>query len=122
MLYGLVLEKEEKLVQMMKMNGMKIANYWFVYGTFNFILALVTNILFFVLGSFVISTSFFKKTSPILIALVALGWIFAQIGLAAFLQTLLDKARSANIVGYILAIWTMMIASTLSIGVYQVPN
>jgi hypothetical protein len=57
-----------------------------------------------------------------LLITVALGWIISQVGLAAFLQTLLDKARSANIVGYIFAIWTMMIGSTLSIGVYQVPN
>jgi Na+-transporting methylmalonyl-CoA/oxaloacetate decarboxylase beta subunit len=107
---------------MMKMNGMKISNYWLVYGTFNFVLALVTNLLFFIIGSLVLSTSFFKKTSPALLMIVAVGWVLAQIGLAAFLQTLLDKARSANIVGYIFAIWTMMIASTLSIGVYQVPN
>lgn len=107
---------------MMKMNGMKISNYWLVYAIFNFILAFVTNLIFFLLGSFVLSTNFFKKTSPALLVIVAIGWIFSQIGLAAFLQTLLDKARSANIVGYIFAIWTMMIASTLSIGVYQIPN
>lgn len=106
----------------MKMNGMKITNYWLVYGTFNFMLALVTNIIFFLIGAIVVNINFFTKTSLGLIIIVAIGWILAQIGLAAFLQTLLDKARSANIVGYILAIWTMMIGSTLSVGVYQVPN
>lgn len=122
MLYGLVLEKEEKLVQMMKMNGMKISTYWLVYAIFNFLLAFVTNLIFFGVGAAVLNTSFFTKTSPALLILVALGWIVSQLGLAAFVQTLLDKARSANIVGYIFAIWTMMIGSTLSIGVYQVPN
>lgn len=107
---------------MMKMNGMRISSYWLVYATFNFILAFVTNLIFFLLGAFVLDTPFFNKTSPALLIVVALGWILAQIGLAAFMQTLLDKARSANIVGYILAIWTMMIGSTLSIGVYQIPN
>jgi ABC-type enterochelin transport system permease subunit len=107
---------------MMKMNGMKISNYWLIYAIFNFILAFVTNLIFFLLGSLVLSTNFFTKTSRALLAIVAIGWILSQIGLAAFLQTLLDKARSANIVGYIFAIWTMMIASTLSIGVYQIPN
>jgi hypothetical protein len=42
--------------------------------------------------------------------------------LAAFCQTFLNKARSANIIGYIVAIWTMMIASTLNVGSYQVPT
>ena len=45
-----------------------------------------------------------------------------MIGMAAFFQTFLSKSRSANIIGYIVAIWTMMIGSTLSVGVYQVPS
>lgn len=121
MLYGLVLEKEERLVQMMKMNGMKISNYWLVYFIFNFILCTITNIVFFLLGAFVLKTQFFISTSPILLILVAVGWSISQIGLAAFFQTFLSKSRSANIIGYVVAIWTMMISSTLSVGVYQTP-
>jgi hypothetical protein len=74
------------------------------------------------MGAFLLQTNFFTKTSPVLLILVAIGWSLSQIGLAAFLQTLLSKARSANIIGYIIAIWTMMIGSTLNVGVYQVPN
>jgi hypothetical protein len=29
-MYSIVLEKEERLIEMMKMNGMKIINYWTV--------------------------------------------------------------------------------------------
>lgn len=122
MLYGLVLEKEERLLQMMKMNGMKISNYWLVYFIFNFILCTITNIVFFFLGAFALKTEFFLSTSPGLLILVAVGWSFSQIGLAAFFQTFLSKARSANIIGYVIAIWTMMISSTLSVGVYQTPS
>ena len=120
-LYALVLEKEEKLVQMMKMNGLRISNYWLVYFIFSLLLCIVTNTVFFLMGAFALKTNFFVKTSAGLLILVSLGWSLSQIGLAAFLQTFLSKARSANIIGYIFAIWTMMIASTLSIGVYQVP-
>ena len=121
-LYSLVLEKEQRLVQMMKMNGMRITNYWFVYFIFSMLLCLVTNLVFFLMGAFVLKTQFFEKTSALIIIVVALGWALAQISLAAFVQTFLSKARSANIIGYIGAIWTMMIASTLNIGVYQVPD
>jgi hypothetical protein len=107
---------------MMKMNGMRISSYWLVYFIFNFILCLVTNIVFFLLGSFALKTPFFLKTSPALLVIIAIGWSLAQIGLAAFFQTFLNKARSANIIGYIIAIWTMMIGSSLNIGVYQVPS
>lgn len=107
---------------MMKMNGMKIRNYWLVYFIFNFILTMVTNLVFFLIGAFALNTNFFTKTSPLLMIIIAVGWALSQIGLAAFLQTFLSKARSANIIGYIISIWTMMIGSTLNIGVYQVPS
>lgn len=107
---------------MMKMNGMKIRNYWLVYFIFNFILTIVTNLVFFLIGAFALNTNFFTKTSPLLMIIIAVGWALSQIGLAAFLQTFLSKARSANIIGYIISIWTMMIGSTLNIGVYQVPS
>ena len=51
-----------------------------------------------------------------------LGWLLAQIGLAVFFQTFLSSARSANIIGYLISIWTCMIGSTLSIGIYQFPS
>lgn len=121
-LYTVVLEKEEKLIQMMKMNGMKISSYWLVYFIFNFILGLITNIIFIVSGILLTGMRFFYETSPGLIAIVLIGWTLAQIGMAVFFQTFLNKSRSANIIGYLVSIWTSMIGSTLCIGVYQYPN
>ena len=106
----------------LKMNGMKISNYWLVYFIFNFGLCFITILVFFLLGAFVLRTDFFLKTSPLLLILVPIGWSLSMIGMAAFFQTFLSKSRSANIIGYIVAIWTMMIGSTLSVGVYQVPS
>ena len=106
----------------MKMNGMKISNYWLVYFTFNFGLCFITILVFFLLGAFVLRADFFLKPSPLLLILVPIGWSLSMIGMAAFFQTFLSKSRSANIIGYIVAIWTMMIGSTLSVGVYQVPS
>lgn len=107
---------------MMKMNGMKITNYWLVYFIFNFLLSIATNLVFFLLGAFMLQTNFFTKTSALLLIIIAVGWSISQIGMAAFFQTFLNKSRSANIIGYIIAIWSMLIASTLSVGVYQTPS
>ena len=107
---------------MMKMNGMKISSYWLVYFIFNFALCMITFIVFFLLGALVLRTDFFLKTSPLLLILIPVGWAISMIGMAAFFQTFLSKSRSANIIGYIVAIWTMMVGSTLSVGVYQVPS
>ena len=62
-LYSIVLEKEERLVQMMKMNGLKIRYYWLTFFVFNLTLSVVTNLLFFLVGTFVFTTPFFSKTS-----------------------------------------------------------
>lgn len=121
-LYTVVLEKEEKLIQMMKMNGMKISSYWLVYFIFNFALSLLTNIIFVVCGVLLTRMRFFLESDPLLIAVVLVGWSLAQIGMAVFFQTFLNRSRSANIIGYLISIWTSMIGSTLCIGVYQYPN
>ena len=106
----------------MKMNGMTITNYWLVYFIFNFLLCLVTYIVFFLLGLALLRTTFFTTTSPLLLIIVVVGWSISQLGMAAFFQTFLSQSRSANIIGYIISIWSMMISSTLSVGVYQTPS
>lgn len=121
-LYTVVLEKEEKLIQMMKMNGMKISSYWLVYFIFNFVFSMLTNIIFVLFGTLLTGMRFFLQSDPLLIAVVLIGWSLAQIGMAVFFQTFLNKSRSANIIGYLISIWTSMIGSTLCIGVYQFPN
>ena len=120
-LYSVVLEKEEKLIQMMKMNGMKISSYWIVYFVFNLILSFFTNLIFYILGYFLTNMRFFVETDGKLMFVVLLGWSLSQIGMAVFFQTFLNKSRSANIIGYLISIWTSIIGSTLSIGVYQYP-
>lgn len=107
---------------MMKMNGMKISSYWFVYFIFNLLLGLITNLIFFLFGYFLLESRFFIQTDFGLLFFTLLGWILAQIGLAVFFQTFLSTARSANIIGYLISIWTCMIGSTLNIGVYQFPS
>lgn len=121
-LYTIVLEKEQKLIQMMKMNGMKISNYWLVYFVFNLILSLITNFIFVFLGYFLTEMRFFIETDPLLLIFTLLGWSLAQIGLSVFFQTFLNKSQSANIIGYLISIWLSMISSALCLAAYQFPK
>lgn len=41
-MYIIVLEKEEKLLEMMKMNGMKMKDYWFMTYVFCIIISVLT--------------------------------------------------------------------------------
>lgn len=121
-LYLVVLEKEEKLIQMMRMNGMKMRNYWLVSFTFNLAISLTTNLVFFLFGYFFMESAFFHQTGKDVLLLVLLGWVLAQIGMATFFQVFLASSRAANIIGYLISIWTNLIGATLSIAIYQYPR
>ena len=79
-MYALVLEKEEKLVEMMKMNGLKIFNYWAVpflkkvNYLFFLVLYLVTAVIFMAFGVGVLQITFFTQTNAGILFFVLLGW------------------------------------------------
>lgn len=106
---------------MMKMNGMSMKNYWLVTFLFNLFLSLLTNTIFYLFGYFVVDNSFFRETPFLIMFVVLFGWMLAQIGMATFFQTFISNSRSANIIGYLLSIWTSLIATSLNVGVYQFP-
>ena len=121
-LYLVVLEKEEKLIQMMRMNGMSMKWYWFVNFLFNFAISILTNVIFCLAGFLFIDQGLFHGTSWLIVIVILLGWILAQIGMSVFFQSFLSSSRSANIIGYLLSIWTCLIGSTLSVALYQYPS
>ena len=106
---------------MMRMNGMSMTNYWSINFLYNLIISLATNLVFYLFGYFFLDISFFRQTSFWVLAVVYLGWILAQIGLSVFLQVFLSSSRAANIIGYLVAIWTNLIGATLSIAMFQFP-
>lgn len=73
-IYTLVLEKETKLVETMKMNGMKMYNYWLTNFAFNFLLYSMTASSYWFIGSAIFKLNFFYKTSKLLIFTVFFGW------------------------------------------------
>src|SRR5690349_10829016 len=66
-IYTLVLEKETKLVETMKMNGMKMYNYWLTNFFFNFLIYALTAGTYWFIGSFIFRLNFFLKTSQLLL-------------------------------------------------------
>lgn len=52
-IYTMVLEKEEKLLDMMKMNGLKMKNYWTVNIIFFLLITFITFLIFFIFGCFI---------------------------------------------------------------------
>jgi len=58
-LYNLVLEKELKLLENMKINGLKIQTYWKVQGFYNLLTYLITCIIFWGCGRWVFEIGVF---------------------------------------------------------------
>lgn len=121
-LYLIVLEKEEKLIQMMRMNGMKMSNYWLIQFLFSFAISLITNFVFFIFGYVFMDNALFHQTGKDVLFVILLGWILAQIGMSTFFQVFLASSRAANIIGYLISIWTNLIGATLSLAIYQYPR
>lgn len=106
----------------MRMNGMKMKNYWFVNFVFSFFISLLTNLVFFLFGYFFMESALFHQTGKDVLFVVLLGWVLAQIGMSTFFQVFLASSRAANIIGYLISIWTNLIGATLSIAIYQYPR
>jgi len=120
-LYLIVLEKEEKLIQMMRMNGMGIGNYWAINFLYNLLISLATNFVFYACGYLMLDIALFKQTSFGVMFVILFGWILAQIGLSMFLQVFVSSSRAANIIGYLVAIWTNLVGATISVAMFQFP-
>ena len=69
-MYTIVLEKESKLVEIMKINGMKMRYYWLSNFTFNYALYAITMLIFNFTGGLLMDLSLFNSTSPLLLVKV----------------------------------------------------
>lgn len=120
-LYTIVLEKENRLLENMKINGMQMINYWYVGYLFNFMCQMVIIWSFLLFGRFVSGISFFSETHFGLIALAYTGWGACSVSMAFLLSCFINKADSAAMIGYVFSIIMVLGASTFCTcgGVYN---
>jgi len=94
-MHTIVLEKEERLREIMKMNGLKMKNYWIVNYLFSFGLYITTTLIFLFFGMFVLVTDFFTETNFFVLIITLFGWGFSQVSLSFFFQNFIAKAKTA---------------------------
>ena len=121
-MYNIVIEKERQLIEIMRINGLKMRSYWISYFIFNYILYLITVFFFIIFGTFVFGLNLFKDTSFLLISLTILIWGFAQIGLAYFFQAFLSNGRTTSIIGYMLSLWLTIVCAALNLAIFVLPK
>lgn len=117
-----VMEKEKKLVYNMKINGLKMYNYWFINGCFNFCCYATTTILFVFFGRYVFNLDFFSDTHMFLFVEVYFMWGLVQVSMPMFFCCLFSSAQSASMTGYAATLWTCTIAANITMSVFAVPR
>lgn len=120
-LYTIVLEKEQRLIETMKINGLNMINYWKVNYIFNLTMYCLIMIIYLGFGKFVSGLSFFTDNSPGMLLLVVFGWGLNQVSLAFFLAAFLNDSQTASIFGYLFSIIMVLSAGTFVMcgGVYN---
>ena len=121
-MYNIVIEKERQLIEIMKINGLKMRNYWISYFIFNYIVYTVTIIFFVIFGTYVFGLNLFRETSFLLIFLTLTIWGIAQIGLAFFFQAFLSNGRTTSVIGYMIALWLIIICACLNLAMFVIPK
>ena len=76
----------------MKINGMKMSNYWLVNYIFNFSFYMLTALLFMLFGVKVFELQLFTDTNKTFFLVTLIGWGMAQISMAMFLSVFLSKS------------------------------
>ncbi len=106
-------------MEYMKMNGLRMNNYWFVNFFFNFGFYMMTMLSFIFFGYKVFEIAFFLKTNMIFMLLVLIGWGLAQNSMAFLISIFLSKSQTAQIIGYSVGIWMTTMASVMNLTVFS---
>jgi hypothetical protein len=122
-LYSIVLEKENRLLENMKINGLQMVNYWIVGFIFNMGCQMVIIFAFLLFGKFVSDISFFTDTNFMIVLLAYMAWGMCSVSIAFFLSCFLNKANQAVSIGYVFSIIMVLGSSTAHTcgGLYYYP-
>ena len=112
-LYSIVLEKEQRLIQNMKINGLAMKNYWIVNYWFNYAQYIISAMCFYLFGRYVALFSFFTDSVTEVILLTFFGWGLNQVSLSFFISSFLTNSQNASMLGYVISIVGSIITSTL---------
>ncbi|OMJ19519.1 ABC transporter A family member 9 [Smittium culicis] len=109
----LVKEKEERILVMMQMNGLKYS-YYYISHYIHFFILTVWSSIFFLIGGKAFKLEMFTKTSLALLIILLLIWGNVIISISFFLSSLFKRSRSSQVLVYLIVLWGVIIDSTIS--------
>ena len=97
----------------MKINGLKMLNYWKVSYIFNYIHYLMTLSTFLLFAKFCSGLQFFNDGNFFVIMHTYLAWGLNQVSLAFLLSCFLTNAQTASLIGYAFSIILTVAGATM---------
>ena len=122
MLFVLVLEKEQRIKQLLDVNGLKTTSYWAGFFLFNLMNLQLTLVLFLGLGYYWVDIEFFRESSLFVTVWFLTSWNFVQIGFALFASSFISRSGTATLVGYISSIFMVLLFSIMSQFLFANPG
>ena len=121
-LHHLVMEKQLRLVEIMKINGLKMRNYWIVNSVVCFCFFTATATFTFVFGKYVFAFDFYKDTHVMFFVELFACWGISNIALSVFFSSFMNCSSTASMMGYTLSIWTCTLCSNITQAIYTLPR
>ncbi|KAJ3445892.1 atp-binding cassette transporter subfamily a abca [Anaeramoeba flamelloides] len=106
----IVYEKENKLVDIMIMFGLKMKVYWSVNYFFNFTIYMFLILVFYIAG-YALEFRFFIQNNFLAHSILFILWGFSMVSFGFFLSTLFRKVRMASLIGYFLVIILTLVSN-----------
>ena len=121
-MHKIIYEREKKIIEYLKLNGVKMRNYWISNFIFNYIIYLILAILYFIFEAYIYSINFLERTSFILVSLTLLGWGFGQIGLSYFFQAFVSREKITVILSLSIVFFISFVTLCFNWALYVIPR
>ncbi|KCV69346.1 hypothetical protein H696_03778 [Fonticula alba] len=114
---NIVHDKQERLLSLMRMSGLRMRVYWIVNYLFNYSLYCLV-LLITVLVSVSFGMKMFTETSPVVYLTIYLLWGHALVCLSFLFSTLLTNSKTATMIGYLIVIIGVSSSNLLNLTVF----
>ena len=121
-MHSIVKDKEKKIIQLLKINGVKMRYYWISNFIIHYIIYLIMAILYIVFEIFIFQLNLLGKTSFLLIILTFLGWGIGQIGLSYFFQAFISKERTSTVISLSIIFFISFFTFCFNMALYVIPR
>lgn len=122
MLFIQVMEKEEKIMELLIINGLKTKSYWKAFYTYNTLQLTIVLLVFMLAAKIFVKIEYFQSSSMMIFFWFLTVWNLAQISFALLVSTFISRSSTATLVGYTVSIFLILFISMISQFIFPSPG